>query len=69
MRLLSLAVSIRILLPNGKVCQSSKPPYQINAVPRFWYNSELEYKWYMAPGVLALLVHTHRVKPLEYKFS
>jgi len=33
-----------------------KPPYQINAVSRFWYNSELEYKWYMAPGVLALLV-------------
>ena len=33
-----------------------KAPYQINAVSRFWYNSELEYKWYMAPGVLALLV-------------
>lgn len=33
-----------------------KPPYQINVVSRFWYNSELEYKWYMAPGVLALLV-------------
>lgn len=32
------------------------PPYQINAVSRFWYNSELEYKWYMAPGVLAILV-------------
>ena len=33
-----------------------KPPYQINTPSRFWYNSELEYKWYMAPGVLALLV-------------
>jgi ABC-2 type transport system permease protein len=33
-----------------------KAPYQINAVSRFWYNSELEYKWYMAPGVLSLLV-------------
>jgi len=33
-----------------------KPPFQINAISRFWYNSELEYKWYMAPGVLALLV-------------
>jgi ABC-2 type transport system permease protein len=32
------------------------PPYQINTVSRFWYNSELEYKWYMAPGVLAILV-------------
>ncbi|MDP2338083.1 MAG: ABC transporter permease [Bacteroidota bacterium] len=32
------------------------PPFQINAVPRYWYNAELEYKWYMAPGVLAILV-------------
>lgn len=32
------------------------PPFQINTVSRFWYNSELEYKWYMAPGVLAILV-------------
>jgi ABC-2 type transport system permease protein len=31
-------------------------PYQINTVSRFWYNTELEYKWYMAPGILALLV-------------
>lgn len=33
-----------------------KPPYQINTVSRFWYNPELDYKWFMAPGVLALLV-------------
>ncbi len=32
------------------------PPFQINTISRFWYNSELEYKWYMAPGVLAILV-------------
>lgn len=32
------------------------PPYQIESTSRFWFNSELEYKWYMAPGVLALLV-------------
>jgi len=32
------------------------PPSQINTVSRYWYNSELEYKWYMAPGVLAILV-------------
>lgn len=31
-------------------------PYQINAIPRYWYNTELEYKWYMAPGILAILV-------------
>ncbi len=33
-----------------------KAPYQINTSSRFWYNSELEYKWYMAPGVLSILV-------------
>jgi ABC-2 type transport system permease protein len=32
------------------------PPFQISAIARYWYNSELEYKWYMTPGVLALLV-------------
>ena len=32
------------------------PPFQINTISRFWYNSELEYKWYMAPGILAILV-------------
>lgn len=31
-------------------------PYQINTIARFWYNTELEYKWYMAPGILAILV-------------
>lgn len=31
-------------------------PYKINTNSRFWYNSELEYKWYMAPGILAILV-------------
>lgn len=32
------------------------PPYKIDAPSRFWYNSELDYKWYMAPGILAILV-------------
>ena len=32
------------------------PPFQVNTVSRFWYNPELEYKWYMAPGILAILV-------------
>lgn len=31
-------------------------PYQIKILSRFWYNTELEYKWYMAPGILAILV-------------
>jgi ABC-2 type transport system permease protein len=32
------------------------PPYQVGTPARFWYNSELEYKWFMAPGVLSILV-------------
>ena len=44
------------IIADWKGLPEFKPPYQINAVSRFWYNSELEYKWYMAPGVLALLV-------------
>ncbi|MDO8930124.1 MAG: ABC transporter permease [Bacteroidota bacterium] len=31
-------------------------PFQVNTISRYWYNSELEYKWYMTPGVLAILV-------------
>ncbi len=31
-------------------------PQRINAKISYWFNSELDYKWYMAPGILALLV-------------
>jgi len=44
------------IIADWKGLPEFKPPYQINTVSRFWYNSELEYKWYMAPGILALLV-------------
>lgn len=33
-----------------------KPPYKVETVTRFWFNPELDYKWYMAPGILAILV-------------
>ena len=33
-----------------------KPPYKVETVTRFWYNPELDYKWYMAPGILSILV-------------
>ncbi|MDX9882469.1 MAG: ABC transporter permease [Prolixibacteraceae bacterium] len=33
-----------------------KPPYQVETVSRFWFNPELDYKWFMAPGILAILV-------------
>lgn len=28
----------------------------INVQERFWYNDNLDYKWYMAPGILSVLV-------------
>lgn len=44
------------IIADWKGLPEFNPPFQINAIPRYWYNSELEYKWYMAPGVLAILV-------------
>ncbi len=44
------------IIADWKGLPEFKAPYQINTVSRFWYNTELEYKWYMAPGILALLV-------------
>ena len=32
------------------------PPGEIKITESYWYNSELDYKWYMAPGILAILV-------------
>jgi ABC-2 type transport system permease protein len=31
-------------------------PGEIKISESYWYNTELEYKWYMAPGILAILV-------------
>lgn len=32
------------------------PPKQINVTDSYWFNKELDYKWYMAPGILSVLV-------------
>lgn len=32
------------------------PPQQISVVPTYWYNPELNFKFYMAPGILVILV-------------
>lgn len=32
------------------------PPEQVNVIPAYWYNPELNFKFYMAPGVLVILV-------------
>jgi len=31
-------------------------PNEIKIAENYWFNSELNYKWYMAPGILAILV-------------
>ncbi len=32
------------------------PPKKIEVHDNYWFNPELDYKWYMAPGILAILV-------------
>ncbi len=32
------------------------PPEQVQVIPSYWYNPELNFKFYMAPGVLVILV-------------
>ena len=32
------------------------PPQQVSVIPAYWYNPELNFKFYMAPGVLVILV-------------
>jgi ABC-2 type transport system permease protein len=32
------------------------PPQQISVIPAYWYNPELNFKFYMAPGILVILV-------------
>ena len=44
------------IIADWKGLPEFKAPYQIDTFTRFWYNTELEYKWYMAPGILAILV-------------
>lgn len=44
------------IIADWKGLPEFKAPYQIDSFSRFWYNTELEYKWYMAPGILAILV-------------
>ena len=44
------------IIADWKGLPEFKAPYQVDAISRFWYNTELEYKWYMAPGILAILV-------------
>lgn len=45
-----------ILVEQGSVSAISSPLKTINTTVSFWYNPELNYKTYMVPGILVLLV-------------
>lgn len=44
------------LIAEWKGIPKFSPPSQIEISETYWYNPELDYKWYMAPGILAVLV-------------
>ena len=44
------------LIAEWKGIPEFTPPTEVKISENYWYNSELEYKWYMAPGILAILV-------------
>jgi ABC-2 type transport system permease protein len=44
------------LIAEWKGIPEFSPPTQVNISEQYWYNAELDYKWYMAPGILAILV-------------
>ncbi len=44
------------LIAKWKGIPEFAPPSQVKIAESYWYNSELDYKWYMAPGILAVLV-------------
>ncbi|MFV0591391.1 MAG: ABC transporter permease [Draconibacterium sp.] len=44
------------LIAEWKGLPEFTPPTEIRITENYWYNPELDYKWYMAPGILAILV-------------
>jgi len=44
------------LIAEWKGIPEFTPPAEVDIAESYWYNSELDYKWYMAPGILAILV-------------
>jgi ABC-2 type transport system permease protein len=44
------------LIAEWKGIPEFKTPGEIMVIENYWYNSLLDYKWYMAPGILAILV-------------
>lgn len=46
----------RNLIADWKGLPEFNPPKKITVDQNFWFNAELDYKWYMAPGILSILV-------------
>jgi ABC-2 type transport system permease protein len=44
------------LIAEWKGIPEFTPPGEIKIAESYWYNAELDYKWYMAPGILSILV-------------
>ncbi len=44
------------LISEWKGIPEFAPPAEVKIAENYWYNPELDYKWYMAPGILAILV-------------
>lgn len=44
------------LIAEWKGIPEFTPPSEVIIAESYWYNGELDYKWYMAPGILAILV-------------
>lgn len=44
------------LISEWKGIPEFTPPTEVNISESYWYNSELDYHWFMAPGILAVLV-------------
>ena len=44
------------LIAEWKGIPKFAPPSQVEITESYWYNTELDYKWFMAPGILAILV-------------
>ncbi len=44
------------LIAEWKGIPEFAPPAEVNINERYWYNAELDYHWFMAPGILAVLV-------------
>lgn len=44
------------LIAEWKSLPEFNPPKRIEVKDSYWFNPELDYKWFMAPGILAILV-------------